>query len=109
VLVGTDAAHRPSGDLPEGTLHWGMPFDSGWSLSASTGRVEPQPSFGSVMSFDLGSPARGQLQYSTSPVRYVWVVLQVLAWAAVICAPSIVRRRARAIPTTPVPASEIPS
>ncbi|MFM8380953.1 MAG: hypothetical protein ACKOA6_03005, partial [Actinomycetota bacterium] len=77
------------------------------SLSASTGRVDPQPSLGSVMSFDLGSAARGQLQYATSPTRYVWVVLQVLAWVAVICVPSVVRRRARILGT--VPASEISS
>lgn len=109
VLVGTDAAHRPSGDLPEGTVHWGMPFDSGWSLSTSTGRIEAQPSFGSVMSFDLRGAARGELQYATAPTRYVWVVLQVLAWAAVICVPSIVRRRARILRSSSVPTSEIPS
>lgn len=109
VLVGTDAAHRPSGDLPEGTVHWGMPFDTKWSLSTEAGRLEAQPSFGSVMSFDLDRPTRGELDYATSPTRYVWVALQVLAWTAVMCIPLIVRRRSRNLESPPSVAGELPS
>lgn len=97
VLEGTGAARQPSGDLPTGILHWGVPFDDRWSLSTEQGEIPAGPSFGSVMSFEVGSATRGALEYSTSPLRYIWVFVQGGLWAAVLLVPVAVRRRARSV------------
>lgn len=95
LLEGTGAARQPAGDIPQGRLHWGVPFDDRWTLSTDAGRVEAQPSFGSVMAFDVNGATRGKLEYSTSFLRYIWVVVQGGLWAAVLLVPVVVRRRAR--------------
>ncbi|MGA0879179.1 MAG: hypothetical protein ACO3SP_08685 [Ilumatobacteraceae bacterium] len=97
LLEGTGAARQPVSDIPQGRLHWGVPFDGRWTLSTDAGRVDAQPSFGSVMSFDVGAATRGKLEYSTSFLRYLWVVVQGGLWLAVLLVPVVVRRRARRI------------
>lgn len=95
VLTGTTATNHPSASLPAGTLHWGVPYDGNWSLQTDGGVVKSRPSFGSVMAFDLPSPATGSLEYSTSITRYIWVVFQGLLWIVMILAVVQPRRLSR--------------
>lgn len=94
VLVGTAATSHPAEDLLAGTLHWGVPYDSRWSVRTSDAEIAARPSFGSVMAFDLTESTRGSLEYSTSITRYIWVIIQGLLWFMVILAIVQPRRRA---------------
>ena len=100
VLNGTSGYRQPTEALPAGTLHWGVPYDSRWSLQTSGAVANVRPSFGSVMAFDLETATEGSLRYSTSITRYVWVVLQGLLWLAVIVAIVQPRRRPRRVLAT---------
>jgi hypothetical protein len=86
VLVGTSAVRRPSETLNSGTLHWGVPFDSNWSLDTDGVNPKARPSFGSVMAFDLPSSTQATLRYETSPTRFIWVIFQGMLWIIVILA-----------------------
>jgi hypothetical protein len=85
-LVGTSAVRRPSETLTSGTLHWGVPFDSNWSLDTDGVNPKARPSFGSVMAFDLTSSTQATLRYETSPTRFLWVISQGMLWTIVILA-----------------------
>ena len=99
-LRGTSGYRHPSEALPAGTLHWGVPYDSRWSLQTSEGTAKVRPSFGSVMAFDIEVATEGTLRYSTSITRYIWVVVQGLLWLVVIVAIVQPRQRSRAARAT---------
>lgn len=95
VLLGTTASRHPSEQLPAGTLHWGVPYDSNWFVKTNGAEAKVRPSFGSVMAFDLQDSTEGSLEYSTSANRYILVVLQGLLWLLVIVAIVQPRRLSR--------------
>ncbi len=93
-----------------GTLHIAVPFDSRWRLTVDGVSIEPRRAFGSTLAFDVPTAGSAHLFYDTPISRRLWVVLQALAWAAMLVAAStlrplaILRRRtsARLLDSSPV-------
>lgn len=96
ILVGTTASRPKTEAIGPGRVHWGIPFDSGWSLRRDGTTITGRPSFGSVMYFDVPEGGTVSLAYSKPITRQIWVVLQVFLWGAVVIAavqPRLRRKR----------------
>lgn len=67
-----------------GTIHVAVPFDSGWHLQVDGAQLSPRVAFGSSIAFDAPIAGVVSLQYRTSPTRYLYLVLQAIAWLGLI-------------------------
>jgi hypothetical protein len=97
-LNGATSWSRPKQELPSGRFHVGVPFDSRWTLELDGQSIKPKASFGTVMHYDIEVGGTGQLNYSNPLSRYVWVLIQLLLWVAVVVAivkPNWRRRQTR--------------
>lgn len=65
-----------------GTMQLAVPFDDRWSLSVGGSSVEPRPSFGSTVAFEVPAAGAGTLRFDTPLSRHLAVVLQALLWFA---------------------------
>ena len=98
------------GEVQAGTLHLAVPFDSRWRLTVDGVNIEPRRAFGSTLAFDVPTAGSAHLFYDTPISRPLWVVLQALAWIALLVAASkfrplaTLRRRtgARLLDSSPV-------
>jgi hypothetical protein len=95
-----------SDELTAGTLAVAIPFDARWTLRVDDTDVEARPAFGSTAAFDAPVSGPATLSYSTSPTRPLAVVLQALAWIALLVVASRLDgssfRRRRAAPVADV-------
>jgi len=83
-LNGTTSWLSPTQELPAGRFHMGVPFDSRWRLTINGQTMKPQASFGTVMHYETGVGGAAQLNYSNPMSRYLWVLIQMLLWLAVV-------------------------
>ena len=104
-LVGMDERGPGSGVIEAGVLHVSKPFDARWSLTVGETVVAARPAFGTTMAFDVAAAGPGTLTYTTDTSRHVVVVIQALAWLALLVVASRVRwswvlrrRRAALVP-----------
>ena len=101
VLTGTTAWSSPSETLGGGLLHLGVPFDDRWSARVDGRTVAADGSFGAVMAFSVGDAGTVSLHYDRPFGRWLWFLVQIVVWGAVI-ASLRPRRRVRDLPLTPV-------
>ena len=101
VATGTSAWSSPSAMVDAGRLHLGVPFDDRWTARVDGDSVDPDGSFGSVMSFDIDRRAEIALDYDRPFSRWLWVLLQIVSWLAVA---SLLRprRRRRDVDVAPI-------
>jgi len=90
-LVGMSDRGPASGVVPAGVLYSAVPFDSRWHLSVDGAGVAPRVAFGSTLAFDVPVAGQATLSYSTAVGRRVAVIVQLLAWLALLGAASTVR------------------
>jgi hypothetical protein len=95
-------------ELPAGTLHVAIPIDDRWQLRVDGQSVDARPAFGVTTAFDVatstGVDGDATLQYRTSPLRWLAVLVQVSAWIGLLLVISRVelrRRRRRPAPALP--------
>ncbi len=67
-----------------GTVHVAVPFDSRWHLLVDDAQLSPRMAFGSSTAFDAPIAGVVGLQYQTSPLRYVYLVLQASTWLCLL-------------------------
>jgi GT2 family glycosyltransferase len=94
-----------AGDLPAGTLSMAVPTDDRWTLRVDGESVPSRPAFGVTTAFDVPTAGAGRLQYDTALTRWLAMLLQLLAWGAVLVVasrwePSSLRPRRRPATTT---------
>lgn len=111
ILEGSTAFKAPTQTIGPGVVHWGVPFNSSWSLSKNGVKLSGQASFGSVMAFDVGEGGTVHLVYDRSISRMVWIVIQAILWTGMILMVLQPRRRRRPVPiqTEPVLSTNEPS
>ena len=101
VLTGTSSWSAPSEPVGAGTLHFGVPFDDRWSARVDGRTVPGEGSFGAVMSFAIDEPSTVSLQYERPLGRWLWSIVQIVTWGAVIAALRP-RRRVRDVSMVPI-------
>jgi hypothetical protein len=101
VLTGTSSWSAPSEAVGVGTLHLGVPFDDRWSVRVDGRKVQGEGSFGAVMSFAIDVPSTVSLQYERPFSRWLWAIVQIVTWSAVIAALRP-RRRVRDVSMAPI-------
>ncbi|NDC91654.1 MAG: hypothetical protein EB089_07365 [Acidimicrobiia bacterium] len=67
-----------------GTVHLAVPFDSRWQLFVDGALLSPRVAFGSSTAFDAPIAGVVSLHYKTSPLRYLYLILQTLAWLCLL-------------------------
>lgn len=82
--VGASPRGPAVGTADAGTVHVAVPFDTRWSLSVDGRAVPSRRAFGSTMAFDLPAAGTVRLEYHTSPLRWLWVLLQAAAALALL-------------------------
>jgi hypothetical protein len=97
-LTGTNAWNEVEEVIGSGTVHWGVPYSTAWSLERNGSPVASRPSFGSVMAFDLAEGGSVVLRYDGSVSRQIWIAFQFLLWSTVLVAAVQPRRRRRRVP-----------
>jgi hypothetical protein len=80
--VGSSGRGPATGQLAAGTLHVAVPFDTGWHLSVDGAGVPARRAFGSTMAFDVPAAGTARLEYHTSPLRWLWLLLHAAATLA---------------------------
>lgn len=79
-----------------GTVHLSVPFDAGWHLTIDGAQLSPRVAFGASTAFDVPIAGVAQLEYKTSILRYLYLILQAIVWLAlIILAVNISRFRGR--------------
>ena len=78
------AAKRVSSRFSGGTVHVAVPFDSRWHLMVDDAQLSPRVAFGSSTAFDAPIAGVASLQYQTSPLRYLYLILQALVWLCLL-------------------------
>ena len=78
------AAKRVSSRFSGGTVHVAVPFDSRWQLVVDDAQLSPRVAFGSSTAFDAPIAGVVSLRYKTSPLRYLYLVLQALVWLCLL-------------------------
>ena len=81
------------GAVAAGTLHLAVPFDDGWVLEIGGTEVAPRRAFGTTMAFDVAAAGTAALEYRTSMLRTLWVLLVGLAWLVLVAATTRLRWR----------------
>lgn len=61
-----------------------VPFDSNWRLMVDDAQLSPRVAFGSSTAFDAPIAGLLSLQYETSPLRYIYLVIQAFVWLCLI-------------------------
>lgn len=100
-LTGTTSWSTPSERVGAGLLHLGVPFDDRWTARVSGDDVTGVGSFGAVMAFTVDDPSSVSLHYDRPFSRWLWLIVQLVSWVAVI-AFLRPRRRQRDLPMSPV-------
>lgn len=95
ILTGTKAWRQSKQAIGPGRVHWGTPFNNSWFLERDGTRVPGEPSFGSVMSFEVSQAGTVSLVHDGAVSRQVWIVIQVLLWGAAAVMAIQPRRRFR--------------
>lgn len=95
ILQGSSAWEPVSQTIQAGRVHWGVPYNSQWKLRVEGSSIAGQPSFGSVMFFDVPEAGTGSLVYHGSVSRQIWIVIQAFAWAGILLVAIQPRRRRR--------------
>ena len=90
-LVGMRDRGPAAGVVPAGVVYDAVPYDSRWHLDVDGTSVAPRVAFGSTLAFDVSTAGQATLSYSTDSGRHVAVVVQMLAWLALLGAASTVR------------------
>lgn len=90
-LVGMDERGPGTGQILAGVFHVAKPFDTRWMLTVDGDDVAPRPAFGTTMAFDVAAAGTGTLVYNTDTSRHVAVVIQAIAWLALLVVASRVR------------------
>lgn len=67
-----------------GTVHLAVPFDSRWQLFVDGALLSPRVAFGSSTAFDAPIAGVVSLHYKTSPLRYLYLILQTLVWLCLL-------------------------
>lgn len=99
ILRGSSAWRRVEQAIEPGRVHWGVPYNSDWSLERNGSRIKGKPSFGAVMSFDVTEAGTVALVHDGSLSRQIWVGVQSIAWGFVLFgAIQPKRRRRRFVP-----------
>lgn len=78
-----------------GTVHLAVPFTSKWNLEVNGASVPVRPAFGLTNAYDVARPGSARLTYSTSILHRVLVVVQAVAWAALLFVATSRRRALR--------------
>ena len=78
------AAKRVSSRFSGGTVHVAVPFDSRWHLMVDDAQLSPRVAFGSSTAFDAPIAGVVSLQYQTSPLRYLYLILQASVWLCLL-------------------------
>ncbi|MEO6124185.1 MAG: glycosyltransferase family 2 protein [Ilumatobacteraceae bacterium] len=90
-MIGMDERGPGMGPVLAGVFHVAKPFDSRWTLTVDGVGVPVRPAFGTTMAFDVTSPGNGKLTYTTDTARHVAVIVQALAWLALLVVASRIR------------------
>ncbi len=81
ILFGADhRAPRAIGPVDAGVIHLAIPFDDGIQLTVDGQVIEPRPSFGTGMAFDVVTPGEAKLSYVATGNRQWWIALQLAIW-----------------------------
>jgi GT2 family glycosyltransferase len=90
-LLGMSDRGPATATVPAGVIYSAVPFDNRWTLDLNGARIAPRVAFGSTLAFDVPTPGRATLTYSTDTSRHIAVIVQLLAWLALLVAASSVR------------------
>ncbi len=101
VVTGTTSWSAPSESVGAGTLHLGVPFDDRWTARLDGRSIGTDGSFGAVMAFTVDRPGSVTLEYDRPIGRWLWLIVQIVTWGAVILALRP-RRRVRDLSMTPI-------
>jgi hypothetical protein len=101
VLTGTTAWSTRRESVAAGVLHLGVPFDDRWTARIDGREVNGEGSFGTVMSFAVDDPGQISLHYERPFSRWLWLLVQIVTWGAVILALRP-RRRVRDLDLDPI-------
>jgi hypothetical protein len=78
---------RPEGaveaDVEPGTVHLAVPFSSHWKLILGSDKIEARPAFGLTNAYDVASAGRVRLEFESSSIHSIAVLLQFAAWCVV--------------------------
>ncbi len=85
-LGALDPRTPSTGPVDGGVVHLGVPFDAAWSLEVDGTPATARPAFGVTMAFDVAEGGEAELRHESSGSRTAVVVLQILAWLAVVVA-----------------------
>ncbi len=83
-FVGLTAQDAVTDEVPAGTVHLAVPFDSDWTLTVDGERVEARRAFGTTMAFDVEQGGTATLAYVSPAARGWLVTLQVALWVLVL-------------------------
>lgn len=82
------------------TVHGAIPFDDRLALDVQGVKVRSRIAFGGTTAFDSPIEGVARIDFDTSPIHYVLVLIQFLLWATVIIALFDLGRFKRRIATT---------
>lgn len=97
----SDTTYR--GEVPEGLVLHAVPASDNWSLSVDGADVTATTLYGWADAYEVSAAGAGELSYSTSPFRYLIVLVQGALWAVAIGAYVLSRRESMAPDGAPGP------
>ena len=77
---GTDARSSATMEVPVGTVHVAVPFDTNWRLEVDGSEIAARRAFGTTTAFDVETAGTATLSYSTPGSRTVALLVQFLLW-----------------------------
>ena len=95
IMIGADQRTPGIADVAPGTVHLAVPFDAGWQLSVAGADVPARPAFGVTTAYDVLSSGTATLRYDSSVWRRLALLVQALAWSAVVLGASSLGTRPR--------------
>ena len=100
-MVGVDESRRADDSVAAGVLHFGVPLDESWELSANGELVAGRVGFGVTTAYDVTTVGTAELRYRSPASRTTWLLVLGGLWVAALVASSRVRIPARLRPVRP--------
>ena len=100
-MVGVDESRRAADSVAGEVLHFGVPLDESWELSANGEPVAGRVGFGVTTAYDIRAAGTAELRYRSPASRTTWLFVLGGLWVAALVASSRVRIPARLRPVRP--------
>ena len=100
-MVGVDESRRAADSVAGEVLHFGVPLDESWELSANGEPVAGRVGFGVTTAYDITAAGTAELRYRSPASRTTWLLVLGGLWVAALVASSRVRIPARLRPVRP--------